>query len=537
MRKFTSVTLPALAVAAAVGLSGCAAPAASDPDPTASSEGPEEGGEIIYALAADPICVDPNQTDLTSTRDVARTFAASVLNADPETGEILPWLASEWTVNDNATQFEFTTREGVTFSDGAEWNAAAFKTFLDGIAELGGRAVNASTYIEGYEGTEVLGDNEVQVRFSVPNASFLQALSTVNMGVLSPNTYLEKTPEERCLGDLAGSGPFVLESFVPAQEVTVVRRDDYAWPSPNALHEGAAYLDRITFRVVAEASQRVGGLTAGVLDAFFNVPSQDEETLLASGFPVLTTNNPGTVSQYLTNNSSPTLSDPAVRKAIQLAIDNELARDTLLLPRYNTATSVLSSTTPHYTDFSEYLYHDPIEAAEILDAAGWLPGADGIREKDGVRLSVTVVNGQSGAPTAHELRAQFLAEIGVELVIAQVSRAEMLAALDSGDYDFVPYGFTRADPAALNMHFTTKRNNPLHLQPSELDDFLEEADAAADPADRQAAVDKAAEFIVKNHLVIVFNEQSVSHATSPRLQGVRWEPGAQVSFYDAHLTD
>lgn len=528
------------AVAVVVGLvlvlSACAGPEPStttEPD----ADGSLSGGEIIYGLSADPICVDPNQTDLTASRDVSRTFAASVLNADPETGEIVPWLATEWEVNEDATVFEFITRDGVTFSDGEEWNAESFKVFLDGIDELGGRAVNASTYIEGYEGTEILREDAVRVSFSRPNASFLQALSTVNMAVLSPRTYQEVSPEDRCLGELSGAGPFVLESFVPAQEVVVVKREDYDWPSPNAQHEGAAYLDKITFRVVAEASQRVGGLSASTLHAFNSVPSQDEESLLASGFQVLSTNNPGTVSQYLTNNSSPTLSDPAVRKAIQLGIDNEEYRDTLLLPRYNLATSVLSSTTPYYTDFSSYLYHDPEEAKRILDGAGWVPGADGIREKDGIRLSVNVVNGQSGAPTAHELRAQQLAEIGVELTITQVSRAEMLAALDTGDYDFVPYGFTRADPAALNMHFTTTRNNPLHLEPSELDDHLEQADAAADPQERQIAIDKAAEHIVANNLVIVFNEQSVAHAASPSLRDIRWEPGAQISFYDAYLTD
>lgn len=502
--------------------------------PVVSGE-PSPGGSIIYGVSADPICVDPNQTDLTATRDIARTFADSVVNADPHTGEIVPWLATEWQVNENATVFDFTFREGVTFSNGEVFDAAAFKTFLDGIKGLGGRAVNASTYIEGYAGTEVTGELTAQVTFTQPNASFLQALSTVNMGVLSPSTYTSTSPEERCLGKVIGSGPFVLDSFIPAQEVVVSKRSGYAWPSANDTHEGEAYLDSITFRVVPEAGQRAGGLRSNTLHGINSVPAQDEPSLESQGFTLFTANNPGTVSEYLTNNSSPTLKDPAVRKAIQLGINNAEARDTLLLPRYNLATSILSSTTPYYTDFSEFLYFDPEEARQILDAAGWTVGSDGIREKDGVRLSVEVVNGQSGPTTAHELRAQQLAEIGVELTIKQVSRAEMLAALDSGDYDFVPYGFTRADPAALNMHFTTKRNNPLHLEPSILDEHLKRADAAADQASRQAAVDDAARYILEHNLVIVFNEQTIAHALSPQLQGLRWEPGVQISFYGAWL--
>lgn len=533
-----SVTLLAAACGSDPADSATATPSnvaqASSVSPAAAGQ-PRDGGEILYGISADPICVDPNQTDLTASRDIARTFADSVVNADPETGEIVPWLATEWKVNSDATLFDFTFRKDVTFSNGEAFDAAAFKTFLDGVKALGGKAVNASTYIEGLTEVKVTGDYTASVAFDVPNASFLQALSTVNLAVLAPATYSGTTPEQRCLGQLVGSGPFVLDTFTPAQEVIVTKRADYAWPSANDQHEGAARLDKITFRVVAEAGQRTGGLRSGSLDGINGVPAQDEEALKTEGFTTITANNPGTVSEYLTNNSSPTLKDPAVRKAVQLGINNDEGRATLLLPRYNLATSILSSTTPYYTDFSADLQYDPEEARRVLDAAGWLPGDDGVRVKDGVRLSLEVVNGQSGGSAAHELRAQQLAEIGVELVITEVSRAEMLAALDSGDYDFVPYGFTRADPAALNMHFTTKRNNPLHLEPSELDDYLAEADAATTDESRQAAVDKAAGYIVKNHLVIVFNEQSQAHATKSTLQGVRWEPGVQISFYDAWL--
>ncbi len=524
--------LGGLAAGAALVLSGCSDEGSSE---SGGSGTPSSGGEITYATSADPICVDPNQTDLTASRDIARTFAASTLQADPETGEILPWLATEWSSNDDATEFSFTFRDDVTFSDGDVFDATAFQTFLDGVVALGGKAVNASTYLEGYEGTTVVDDTHATVSFSAPNASFLQALTTVNLAVLSPSTYAETTPEERCLGELAGAGPFVLESFTPAQSVEVTKRDGYDWPSGLDQHEGEAYLDKITFLVVTEAGQRVGGLQSDSVQGFNQVAPQDEPALEEAGFQLLTANNPGTVSEYLTNNSGPVLSDPAVREAIQLGIDNEEYRDTLLLPRINLATSILSSTTPHYTDFSEYLQHDPAEAERVLDEAGWEPGSDGIRVKDGQRLTVEVLNGQSDGNTAHELRAQQLEKIGVELTIREVSRAEMLAALDSGEYDFVPYGFTRADAAALNMHFTTKRNNPLHLEPSVLDDHLAAADAAADPDDRQQAVDQAVEHILSNHLVIVFTEQSIAHAFSPQVKDVSWQPGVQISFYDAWL--
>src|SRR6187431_2021901 len=104
------LTAGAVGVAVSLALTGCSDAASPTPSTSAAlaePSAPAAGGELIYALAADPICVDPNQTDLTASRDVARTFAASVLNADPITGEIVPWLASAWTVNDDATEYEF----------------------------------------------------------------------------------------------------------------------------------------------------------------------------------------------------------------------------------------------------------------------------------------------------------------------------------------------------------------------------------------------------------------------------------------------
>ncbi|GAA2642931.1 ABC transporter substrate-binding protein [Dactylosporangium fulvum] len=498
---------------------------------------PRAGGSIIYGISADPICVDPNQTDLTASRDIGRQIADSVVDADPKTGEIKPWLATSWKVNTNATSFEFTFRDDVTFSNGEKFDANAFKTFLDGIKALGGKAVNASTYIVGYEGTTVTGPNTATVTFSQPNASFLQALSTVNMAVLSPKTYTGTTPANRCLGkELIGSGAFVLDGFVPAQSVVLTKRSGYKWPSPNAKHTGDAYLDKITFRVVPENGQRTGGLRSGGLHGINGVPTQDQTNLTSAGFQLIWANNPGTVSEYLTNNSAPILSDEKVRAAVQLGINNEEVRDTLLLPTYNVATSILSSTTPYYKNYAQHIRHDPDKARQLLDEAGWQPGPDGIRVKDGRRLKLTVVNGQAGAPTQDELRAQQLRKIGVELEIKPVSRAQMLASLDTGDYDFVPYGFTRADPAALNMHFRSTGGNPLHLKPSELDTYLAQADAAADTAARQVAVDKAAEYILQHHLVIVFTEQQIAHAVAPKLHGVAFEPGVQLTFYDAWLS-
>ena len=64
--------------------------------------------------------------------------------------------------------------------------------------------------------------------------------------------------------------------------------------------------------------------------------------------------------------------------------------DTLFTDNYPLATSVIGKTALGYQDLSAQLSHDPARARDLLDEAGWVPGADGIRVKDGQRLSLVV---------------------------------------------------------------------------------------------------------------------------------------------------
>jgi peptide/nickel transport system substrate-binding protein len=519
----------ALAVTAALLATGCGSGAAT----TGGGGGqPRHGGELTFALGSDPICIDPQQSDLTTSLNVSRQVVDSLVDQNPDTGEFVPWLASSWEVNDDATRYTFNLRDGVTFSDGTPLDAAVVKANFDGVDALGGKAIVGATYLAGYQGTEVLDRSTVRVSFGAPNAGFLHAVSTMTLGILSPKA-VAVSPEARCQGTgLVGTGPFVLDHYTPKQEAVLTRRTGYQWASTVAGHQGDAYLEKITFKVVPEAGVRTGSLRSGQLDAIADVPSQDEPSLESAGYPILARNNPGTVSEYLVNNSGPILKEEAVRRAILKGVNRQEIVDTLLLPRHKPATSILSSTTPLYSDLSPLLGHDPDGARKLLDEAGWAPGPDGIRVRDGKRLTVEVVNGQAGKPTTHELVAQQLAKVGVELKITQVSRAEMLARLDNGTADLVPYGLTRGDPDALRMHFSTKRNNPLHLTESPLEAHLDAQAANPDKTQRQAAVDQAARYIVEHALAIPLVEQSQGHALGKHVHGLRFEANARLVFYD-----
>ena len=187
-----------LAAAALTLLAACGG--SSTPSPATTSGAPHAGGTLDLAFWPDNAafnCVDPFQTYWIEHRTVIRNFADSLTDQDPATGKIVPWLATSWKVAGSGKSYTFTLRDGVTFSDGTKLDATAVKTSFDGDAALLKDLPTAygGVYIAGYAGTDVIDDHTVRVRFSEPNAAFLQATSTTNLAILAPSSYA-KTPEQ-----------------------------------------------------------------------------------------------------------------------------------------------------------------------------------------------------------------------------------------------------------------------------------------------------------------------------------------------------
>ncbi|WP_258534946.1 ABC transporter substrate-binding protein [Streptomyces sp. PT12] len=146
---------------------------------------PEAGGELTFALASDPGCVDPQQQGNNDAIYPARQLVGSLTDEDPETGEIVPGLAESWEVSEDARSFTFHLRGDATFSDGTPVDAEAVRANFDGIVELGARAALGSGYLAGYEGTAVDDTHTATVTFAEPNAQFLRATTTFSLGLLA----------------------------------------------------------------------------------------------------------------------------------------------------------------------------------------------------------------------------------------------------------------------------------------------------------------------------------------------------------------
>lgn len=528
------------ALFAAASLTACAS---AQPTATGSTEtgDPVTGGTLTYLEHQTYTNLYPPQAGFYPNGGIVNNIAARLTWQNPETLEIEPWVATEWSVNDDATEYTFELRDDVTFSDGTPLDAEAvaknFDTYGLGDEALG---LTVSEAINNYASSEVVDADTVIFRFSAPAPGFLQATSTINSGLLSPDT-LDLTLEEFGAGnatDIVGSGPFVITDEKLGTELTFEAREDYDWAPPSFAHQGRAYLDTINLIVTPEDSVRIGSLLSGQADYIRYVQAFDEARVESSGFDLYAPQTRGVNNALSIRFTNPLVSDIRVRQALVAGVDSQEIVDTIFTENYPRATSALSSAAQGYKDESDAYAYDPEKAEELLDEAGWTAGADGIREKDGQRLSLDVYEAkpQPLSKQTLELVSQQLKKIGVELNVKSADAGTY--AEDIKDPLKTPLYHSmvgRADLDVIKSQYHTKNRNTLLSDDSELDRLLEVVASTPDPDERVAASQAVQDYLAEQAYVIPFFEEPQVYGTAPHVHGVEYESVGRPLFYDVWL--
>ena len=359
-----------------------------------------------------------------------------------------------------------------------------------------GRASAAATFLKGFVSAQATEGENVVVAFDSPNAGFLQATTEKSLAILSPQT-LSTPLAERCARGVIGSGPFVIAEVRQNERVVVSRRADYNWGSSLFHHQGAAYLDSVTFRVIPEPSIRAGGLMNNEIDAFFDASTGDLPAIEASGARVIAATSAGVAGTLLFNTAKPIISERAVRQAVLHAVNRQEIVAGLYANRLKPASGVLSSNHPDYLDLSAVMEFDPAASARLLDEAGWKVGPDGIRGRNGERLVIELSYTDLSQQPAFELIQQQLRKVGIEIKLVALSVAEGTARYNAGNWQFEWRTRGRADADALVYVYSTQFAQLRGMAPRpELDGLLTQQAAEADPAARKQLVRHAQQIIV-----------------------------------------
>ncbi|QXH45128.1 ABC transporter substrate-binding protein [Pseudomonas xanthosomatis] len=480
------------------------------------------------------VSVDPFQVYWLEHRVLLRNVAESLTDQDPQSGRIIPWLAKSWEVGSDALSYTFHLRQDVTFSNGERFDAHAVKAAFDSNKAFATQlpATFGATYLAGYDHAEVLDDFTVRLVLAKPNAGFLQATSTTNLAILAPASY-KLSAQERSLGKIIGTGPFVLEHYTPEVGARLVKRADYAWASANVHNPGAAHLDAVEISYIPEESVRNGLFLQGKADILWprNPFSEVDLKLFQSkGATIQSRSLPGpALNLYPNTRNDRLLGDRQVRLALQKAIDRTSYAHTVYNAEFPVVSGVYDVTTPYFKPQADKLAYDPRGAEQLLDGAGWHKGEDGYRHKNGQRL--TLRYNISPAESAGDVLVQDqLRKVGIDLKLNVLTRAEWVAGNASGNYDLTSTYMTRADPiilqtildprAANSATLATNSYEP-HTLPKVQALFDQGITATADQQ-RADAYGQLQDLLVNEASAFPLYERVWQAATAPRVKDFRW---------------
>jgi peptide/nickel transport system substrate-binding protein len=515
----------------------------SDRTVTAKPENGHRGGDLVYLDAEAPaslqIQVSYWQNSLLKDQLLDR-----LVYQDPKTFDFVPWIAEKWTVDDSKTAYEFTIRDGVTYSHGQRLDAESVRRNLEW--EANGdkpKGITRNVYFPKVE--SVTADDArrtVRVKLAKPYAPFLAVLSLNSSGLVADATIDASKEQQSVVTNLIGSGPFYAESEVPDKKIVLAKRRGYDWAPTTAPHQGEAYLDTVTVIPVSEDSVRVGALRAGQADAIRYTQPPDERLLQREGFEVLGLRTPGLSNTLDVRQTAPFMRDVNVRKAIGFGIDRNEILSTLYSDNWKPAQNIVTRGFPGYTDRSDAVRFDPAEAVRLLEASGWTQrDGDGFRVKDGHVLSVKIyvdVYDHTAKPM-YELIQRQLRRIGIDLLIRQTDFANYPSASVEDSVGLRRNGWPTADPVRLWQNYGTKFGDmyALHGADPEIDRLLDAQISATDPTERLRILAQYNDYVIDNAYTVPLLEDTQIFAVAPRVKGFANAANSVPWFYDASIDD
>jgi peptide/nickel transport system substrate-binding protein len=534
-------TPPAAPTTAAAPTAAPAARPTVAPTTAPAAAASAAGGSLVYGLSFDvDDTLDPQVTNFDSTIRITLNVCEPLV-WEPDPGKFVPGLADSWEVSPDAKMYTFKLKQGVKFHDGTPFNAEAVKFTMDRVVDPAVKAGQSHDQLGPYDHTEVIDDYTARIVMKQPYAPLLTNLNGY-LGIVSP-TAVQKMGLAEFARHPVGTGPFMFKEWVPKDHVTLVKNPEYNWPSSYFKHTGPAYLDQVIFKVIPEESVRTGTLKSGETQIIDDVAPLEYDSISKDPkFAIISKGQPGSGFVLLLNTTSTgPISDPAVRQAMEYAVDREGLNKSVFQGLNKVAWSPLMRPTFAYDASTESLYKfDPDKAGQLLDAAGWQPGPDGVRARGGQRLEISfpIISRPRDKAMAESVQAS-LRDVGIDLQVDPLERAAAREAFNQNRYDVSFMWFSYGDPDVLRTIFHSDNVNAFNrarYQVPEVDSMLEEAAGSTDAARRADIYKQIQQRVLKDAVVVPLVDTLVYDAKRAEVQGETLDALASyVWLYDVQI--
>lgn len=347
--------------------------------------------------------------------------------------EVEPWLATGYEFVDD-THCKITLRDDVTFSSGRKMDGQAVKECFDDLIAVHDRAPGDLKV------KEITADgNTITIETTEPCPALIHYLSDPYGCIIDMSV-----PEKDSI--VVGTGPFIATK-VQDEQMDLVKNENY-WG-------GEVKSDEVIIKGISDGDTLTAALQAGEVDATYGMPY--------ASYPLFESNPEYEFSACETsrqffgkmNYNSEVMKDEAVRKAIAMGIDKEGFVTTLLQGHGATSKGPFPASFAFGDNTVTAPAYDPEGAKSALDAAGWTVGSDGIREKDGKKLSINWLTypGRQELPLLAESAQATLKEIGIDVQINNTK--EHKTFWKDGNYDIYVSAMVTAPTGDPEYFFTT----------------------------------------------------------------------------------
>jgi peptide/nickel transport system substrate-binding protein len=500
------------------------------------------GGGLVKTLWWQaPTLLNPHFANGTKDQDASRIFYEPLASYDPD-GNLVPVLAAEIPspqnggVSKDGLSVTWRLKKNVVWHDGKPFTADDVVFNWEYTLDPGTAAVTIGQYRD-IAKIDKLDSHTVKLAFKTPTP-FWSAAFCGPTGMIIPKHLFQtfkgdKSREAPTNLKPVGTGPYRFVDFKPGD---IVRGE----LNPTYHVTNRPFFDQIEMKGGGDAPSAARAvLQTGEFDFAWNMQVEDEilrrweqggkgrADIVAGGnieHIQLNTTDPWTEvdgERSSIKTKHPTLSDPAVRQALNVLVDRGSVQEEIY-GRTGIATANFVNAPARYVSKNTKWEFNVDKANQILDAAGWKRGADGIRAKDGKKLKF-VYQTSINAPRqkTQQIVKQACAKAGIDVELKSVT-ANVFFSSDPANLDTFPHfstdlqmfttTMTQPDPQRFLDQFVSwevasKENkwagrNPTRWRNEEYDRTWKAAEAEMDPVKRAALFIKMNDLLIQNVVVI-----------------------------------
>jgi len=517
------------------------------------------GGPLKTLWWQAPTLLNPHFATGTKDQDASRIFYEPLASYDPD-GNVVPILAAELpgvasgTLARDLTWVTWRLKRGVTWHDGKPFTAEDVVFTWEFVADPATSAVTSGSFRE-ITRIETLDSHTVKIVFGKPQPFWADAFCGVR-GLVIPKHLFDAYRGARSREAPAnlrpvGTGPYRFVDFKPGDLVRAELFPGYHVP-------GRPFFDTVEMKGGGDAvSAARAVLQTGEYDYAWNM--QVEDDILVR----MEQGSKGRINIWSTGNSEhiqlnntdpwtevdgersslrtthPLLTDPAVRGALNLLVDRSAVQEQIYGRQGQTTANYLTAPARFASRNTRWEFNVE-KAAQILEAAGWKRGGDGIRAKDGRRLKL-VYQTSINAPRqkTQQIVKQAAARAGIEVELKSVT-ASVFFSSDPANPDTYPHfsadvqmytnGPNAPDPQYFMNQFVSwevasrankwQGRNVTRWRSEEYDRAYNASDVEVDPVKRAALFIKMNDLIIQNVVLIPVLWRNGVSASAASLRGM-----------------